>query len=165
MLELNSSGFVILIALTSLMKIVWSFVWRKFSSVGREEWCNEMKYGQKLKLGNGHVTPKNIQEVQASKLGDAQGIPFFINKVSGHLSICYIFIASYAMCCSWSVFVFVFSFLLFCFSIYFATVLNLKIIQTMPKAPLNIFILLDGLFQKLIKYFRDIWNYILIIWI
>ena len=49
-----------------------------------------------------------------------------------------------------------FIFLLFCFSIYFATVLNLKIIQTMPKAPLNIFILLDGLFQKLIKYFRDI---------
>ena len=48
-------------------------------------------------------------------------------------------------------------FLLFCFSIYFATVLNLKkIIQTMPKAPLNIFILLDGLFQKLIKYFRGI---------
>ena len=27
-----------------------------------------------------HVTPRNIQEVQASKLGDAQGIPFFINK-------------------------------------------------------------------------------------
>jgi hypothetical protein len=70
MLELNPSGFDILIALTSLMKIVWSFVWRKFSSVGREEWCNEMKNGQKLKLGDAHVTPRNIQEVQASKLGD-----------------------------------------------------------------------------------------------
>ena len=80
MLELNPSGFFILIALMSLMKIVWSFVWRKFSSVGREEWCNEMKNGQKLKLGDAHVTPRNIQEVQASKLGDAQGIPFFINK-------------------------------------------------------------------------------------
>jgi hypothetical protein len=34
-----------------------------------------MKYGQKLKLGDAHVTPRNIQEVQASKLGDAQGIP------------------------------------------------------------------------------------------
>jgi len=113
MLELNPSGFVILIALMLLMKIVWSFVWRKFSSVGREEWCNEMKYGQKLKLGDAHVTPRNIQEVQASKLGDAQGIPFFINKVSGHLSMRYIFIASYTMCYSWSVFVFVFSFLLF----------------------------------------------------
>jgi hypothetical protein len=30
-----------------------------------------MKYGQKLKLGDAHVTPRNIQEVQASKLGDA----------------------------------------------------------------------------------------------
>jgi hypothetical protein len=27
-----------------------------------------MKYGQKLKLGDAHVTPRNIQEVQASKL-------------------------------------------------------------------------------------------------
>ena len=26
------------------------------------------------------LTPRNIQQVQASKLGDAQGIPFFINK-------------------------------------------------------------------------------------
>jgi hypothetical protein len=34
-----------------------------------------MKYGQKLKLGDAHVTPRNIQEVQASKLGDARGTP------------------------------------------------------------------------------------------
>src|SRR4051794_31997438 len=39
-----------------------------------------MKNGQKLKLGDAHVTPRYIQEVQASKLGYAQGIPFFINK-------------------------------------------------------------------------------------
>jgi hypothetical protein len=39
-----------------------------------------MKYGQKLKLGDGHVTPWNIQEVQASKLGDAPRHPFFIGK-------------------------------------------------------------------------------------
>ena len=73
-----------------------------------------MKNGQKLKLGDAHVTPRNIQEVQASKLGDAQGIPFFINKVSGHLSWRYIFIASYTMCYSWSVLVLVF-FVFFCF--------------------------------------------------
>ena len=48
----------ILITLMLLMRIVWSFVWRKFSSVGREEWCDEMKNGQKLKLGDAHVTPK-----------------------------------------------------------------------------------------------------------
>jgi hypothetical protein len=27
-----------------------------------------MKYGKKLKLGDAYVTPRNIQEVQASKL-------------------------------------------------------------------------------------------------
>jgi hypothetical protein len=58
-----------------------------------------MKYGQKLKLGDAHVTPRNIQEVQASKLGDAPRHPF---------------ITSYAMCFFWSVFIFSFSFLLFC---------------------------------------------------
>jgi hypothetical protein len=56
-----------------------------------------MKYGQKLKLRDAHVTPRNIQEVQASKLGDAPRHPFFINKISGHLSRHYIFIALYAM--------------------------------------------------------------------
>ena len=46
-----------------------------------ERMSNEMKDGLKLKLGDAtRVTPRNIQEVQASKLGDAQGIPFFINK-------------------------------------------------------------------------------------
>jgi hypothetical protein len=39
-----------------------------------------MKYGQKLKLGDYHATPRNIQEVQASKLGDAPRHPFFIGK-------------------------------------------------------------------------------------
>jgi hypothetical protein len=39
-----------------------------------------MKYGQKLKLGDAHFTPRNIQEVQASKLGDAPRHLFFIGK-------------------------------------------------------------------------------------
>jgi hypothetical protein len=39
-----------------------------------------MKYGQKLKLGDAHVTPRNIQEAQASKLGDTPRHPFFIGK-------------------------------------------------------------------------------------
>jgi hypothetical protein len=39
-----------------------------------------MKYGQKLKLGDAHVTPRNIQEVQASKLRDTPRHPFFIGK-------------------------------------------------------------------------------------
>jgi hypothetical protein len=74
-----------------------------------------MKYGQKLKLRDAHVTPRNIQEVQASKLGDGPRHPFFINKISGHLSRHYIFIASYAMCFFLErlYFRFQFSFLLF----------------------------------------------------
>jgi hypothetical protein len=39
-----------------------------------------MKYGQKLKLEDARVTPRNIQEVQESKLGDAPRHPFFIGK-------------------------------------------------------------------------------------
>jgi hypothetical protein len=74
-----------------------------------------MKYGQKLNIGDAHVTPRYIQELQASKLGDAPRHPFFIGKKLGHLSRHYIFIASYTMCFSWSVFTFAFSFILFCF--------------------------------------------------
>jgi hypothetical protein len=39
-----------------------------------------MNNRQKLKLGDAHVTQRNIQEVQASKLGDARRHPFFIDK-------------------------------------------------------------------------------------
>jgi hypothetical protein len=73
-----------------------------------------MKYGQKLKLGDSHVTPRNIQEVQASKLWDAPEAPLLHRQKSGHLSTYYIFIASYSMRFSWSAFTFAFSFVLFC---------------------------------------------------
>jgi hypothetical protein len=73
-----------------------------------------MKNGQKLKLGDSHVTPTNIQEVQVSKLGDAPEVPLLYRQKSGHLSTHYIFIASCTMHFSWSVFIFVFSFILFC---------------------------------------------------
>jgi hypothetical protein len=72
-----------------------------------------MKYGQKLKLGDAHVTPRNTQEVQASKLGDAPEALLHRQK-SGHLSTHYIFIASYSMRFTWSIFTFAFSFILFC---------------------------------------------------
>jgi hypothetical protein len=39
-----------------------------------------MKNAQKLNLGDAHVTPRNIQEVQASKLGDAPRHSFVIDK-------------------------------------------------------------------------------------
>ena len=73
-----------------------SFVWRKFSSVGGQGWYDEMKYGQKLKLGDAHGTPRNIQKVQASKLGDApkhprlhhQSIRSFFNALYFYCFIC-----------------------------------------------------------------------------
>jgi hypothetical protein len=73
-----------------------------------------MEYGKKLKLGDSHVTPRNIQELQVSKLGDAPEAPLLHRQKSVHLSRHYIFIASYSMRFSWSVFTFAFSFLLFC---------------------------------------------------
>jgi hypothetical protein len=73
-----------------------------------------MKYGQKLKLGDVHVSPRNIQEVQASKLGDASEAPLLHRQKLGHLSRHYTFIASCTMCFSWSVFTLAFSFILFC---------------------------------------------------
>jgi hypothetical protein len=73
-----------------------------------------MKNGQKFKLGDAHVTPRNIQEVQASKLGDAPAAALLHRQKSGHLSKHYISIASCTMRFSWSVFTFAFSFVLFC---------------------------------------------------
>jgi hypothetical protein len=50
-----------------------------------------MKNGQKLKLGDAHVTPRNIQEVQASNLGDTPEAPLFHRQKSGHLSTHYFY--------------------------------------------------------------------------
>jgi hypothetical protein len=74
-----------------------------------------MKNGQKFNLGDAHVTLRNIQEVQESKLGDAPEAPLLHRKKSGHLSTHYNFIASCTMRFSWSVSRFAFSFS-FCFA-------------------------------------------------
>ena len=75
----------------------------------RKEQCDKMKYGQNIKLGDAtRVTPINIQEVQASKLGDAQGIPFFINKNPRFLPNASFLLFHAQFCFSWSVFFFVF---------------------------------------------------------
>ena len=74
-----------------------------------EGMSNEMKDGLKLKIGDAtRVTPRNIQELQASKLGDAQGIPFFINKNSRFLPNASFLLFHAQLCCSWSIFFFVF---------------------------------------------------------
>jgi hypothetical protein len=76
--------------------------------------CGMIAIIYKVPILGHHITPRNIQEVQASKLGDAPRHSFFINKIPGHLSRHYIFNASYAMCFSWSVFISTSSFVLFC---------------------------------------------------
>jgi hypothetical protein len=63
------------------------------------------------RLGMLMQPPRNIQEVQASKLGDAPEAPLLHRQKLGHLSRHYIFIASCTMHFSWSVFTLVFSFL------------------------------------------------------
>jgi hypothetical protein len=74
-----------------------------------------MKYGQKLKLRDAHVTRRNIQEVQASKLGDAPWHPFFINKKYQVIFQDTIFLLLHMLCVflEASLFCFHFSFVLF----------------------------------------------------
>jgi hypothetical protein len=81
--------------LTLLIELCEVLYKGSFQVYGMES--DEMKYGQKLKLGDALVTPRNIQEVQASKLGDAPEAPLLHRQKSGHLSTHYIFIASYSM--------------------------------------------------------------------
>jgi hypothetical protein len=74
-----------------------------------------MKCGQNLKLGDAHVTPRNIQEVQASKLGDAPEAPLIIgkNQVTFQNTI-FLLLQILCVFLGASLF-FAFSFLLFCF--------------------------------------------------
>jgi hypothetical protein len=101
-------------------RIVLSFIWRKFSSVGIGEWWDEIKNGQKLKLGDAHATPRNTQEVQALKLGDAPEAPLLRRQKSGHgkNQVTFqhtIFLLLHALCIFLGAsVVFAFSFLLFC---------------------------------------------------
>jgi hypothetical protein len=51
-------GLIICYAYTNIAnRFVFSFVWRKFSSVAIGEWWDELKNGQKLKLWDAHVSP------------------------------------------------------------------------------------------------------------
>jgi hypothetical protein len=60
------------------------------------------------------MSTKKYQRGTSVKVGDAPEAPLLHRQESGHLSTHYIFIASYSMHFSWSVFTFGFSFLLFC---------------------------------------------------
>jgi hypothetical protein len=72
-----------------------------------------LKNGQKFKLGYALVTPRNIQEVQASKLGDAPEAPLLHRQKSGHLSTHFYCFMHYAFFLERLYFIFQFSFFLF----------------------------------------------------
>jgi hypothetical protein len=84
-------------------RIVLSFVWRKFSSVGIGEWWDEMKNRQKLKLGDAHAPQEISKRYKCQSLGMPPRHPLLHRQKSGHLSRHYIFIASCTICFSWSV--------------------------------------------------------------
>jgi hypothetical protein len=90
---------IVMYSLMLLMRIVWSFVWRKFSSVGKWEWWDEMKNGQKIKLGMPMSSQEISKRYKRQSLGMPQVIPFFINKnirtsfktLYFYCFICYVF--------------------------------------------------------------------------
>jgi hypothetical protein len=59
---------------------VLSFVWRKFSGVGIGEWWDEVKNGQKLKLGDAHALQEISKRYKRQSLGMPPKHPFFIGK-------------------------------------------------------------------------------------
>jgi hypothetical protein len=73
-----------------------------------------MKNGQKLKLGDAHSPQEISKKYKRQSLGIPKAPPSSSTKISGHLSRHYIFTALYDMCFSWSIFIFAFSFILFC---------------------------------------------------
>ena len=72
-----------------------------------------MDKSSSLGMSPGH--PKKYPRSTSVKAWGCPRHPLFINKKApGHFSIRYIFIASYIMCYSWSVSIFIVCFILFC---------------------------------------------------
>jgi hypothetical protein len=95
-------------------RIMLSFVWRKFSSVGIGEWWDELKNGQKLKLRDAHAPQEISKRYKHQSLGMPPRHPFFIgkNQVTFQNTI---FLLLHALCIFLGVSaVFAFSFILLC---------------------------------------------------
>jgi hypothetical protein len=105
------SGFTILLTLMLLIRTVWSFVWRKFSNVGKGEWWDEMKYGQKLKLGDSHVTPRISKKYKRQSLGMPRGTPSSSTNIRSPLKTLYFYCFVF--------YAFFLEHLYFCFQFYF----------------------------------------------
>ena len=90
-----------------LMRFVLSFVWRKFSSVGRKNDARRWTMDKSLSLGMPRWSPQEIfKRYKHQNLGMPKASPLHQQKAPGYFSMRYIFIASCTMCYSWSVFIF-----------------------------------------------------------
>jgi hypothetical protein len=70
---------------------MWSFVWRKFSSVGKGEWWDEMKSGQNLKLGM-PMTPQEISKrYKHQSMGMPRGTPSSSAKIRSSFKTLYFY--------------------------------------------------------------------------
>ena len=96
-------------------EVAITFALSKFSSIQVRGDKGRSRIDKSLSLGKLLHGPSSeiFKKSQASKLGDAKGIPFFIDN-HRFLSWYYIFIPLHIMCCSWSVGLFL-SFRLFLF--------------------------------------------------
>jgi hypothetical protein len=73
-------------------RIVWSFVWWKFSSAGKGERWDEMKYGQKLKLGGCPCHPKKYPRGTLVKAwGCPRGTPSSSAKIRSPFKTLYFY--------------------------------------------------------------------------
>jgi hypothetical protein len=97
--NLKQKGLILCYANTNVAnRFVFSFVWRKFSSVGIREWWDELKNGQKLKVGDAHAPPQEIsKKYKHQSLGMPPRHPFFIGKNQVTLQYA-IFLLLHALC-------------------------------------------------------------------
>jgi hypothetical protein len=78
----SKKGLILYYAYTNVAnRFVFSFIWRKFSSVGIGEWWDELKNGQKLKLGDAQHPKKYPKSTSVKAWGCPRGTPSSSAKI------------------------------------------------------------------------------------
>jgi hypothetical protein len=113
--NLNRKGLIHYYVYTNVAnRIVLSFVWRKFSSVGIGEWWDEVKNGQKLKLGDAHAPQEISKRYKRQSLGMPRGTPSSSAKIRSPFKTLYFYcVMHYAFLFERLYFSFQFSLVLF----------------------------------------------------
>jgi hypothetical protein len=91
--KLKQKRLIICYAYTNIAnRFVFSFIWRKFSSVGIGEWWDELKNGQKLKLGDAHASPQDYpRSTRVKAWGCPRGTPSSSAKIRSPFKILYFY--------------------------------------------------------------------------